>query len=59
LVGKPGGKRPLGKPEYRWVDSVKIDLKGTGWEVVDWKHLAHGRHKWWAVVYTAVNLHIP
>jgi hypothetical protein len=35
-VGKPEGKRPLGKPSRRWVDSIKIDLRETGWDGIDW-----------------------
>jgi hypothetical protein len=35
LVGKPEGKRPLGRPRRRWVDNIKIDLRGTGWGGVD------------------------
>jgi hypothetical protein len=34
-VGKPEGKRPLGRPRRRWVDNIKIDLRETGWDVVD------------------------
>jgi hypothetical protein len=40
LVGKPKGKRPLGKPRRRWVDNIKIDLREIGWEGVDWIDLA-------------------
>jgi hypothetical protein len=43
LVGKPGGKSPLGRPRCRWKDTVKMDLKKTGWQCVDWIHLAHNR----------------
>jgi hypothetical protein len=39
-VGKPGGKRPLGKPTRRWEDSNKMNIKGTGWEYKDWIQLA-------------------
>jgi hypothetical protein len=40
LVGKPEGKRPLGKPRRRWVDNIKIDLRGIGWDGVDWIDMA-------------------
>jgi hypothetical protein len=36
LVGKPEGKRPLGRPRCRWVDNIKMDLRETGWDGVDW-----------------------
>jgi hypothetical protein len=36
LVGKPEGKRPLGRQRHRWVDSIKMDLRGIGWDGVDW-----------------------
>jgi hypothetical protein len=40
LVGKPEGKRPIGRPGGRWVDNVKTDLRGIGWNVMDWIDLA-------------------
>jgi hypothetical protein len=40
LVGKPGGKRPLGRSRRRWVDNIKMDLRETGWDGVDWIDLA-------------------
>jgi hypothetical protein len=40
LVGKPEGKRPLGRPRRRWVDNVKMDLRQIGWDGVDWIDLA-------------------
>jgi hypothetical protein len=42
LVGKPEGKRPLGRPRGRWVDNIKMDLREIGWGVMDWIDLAHG-----------------
>jgi hypothetical protein len=50
LVGKPEGKRPLGKPRCRWADSIKIDLLQIGWGGVDWIGLAQDRDKWRALV---------
>jgi hypothetical protein len=41
LFEKPKGKRPLGSSRRRWVDNIRINLKRTGWEVVDWIHLPH------------------
>jgi hypothetical protein len=43
LVGKPEGKRPLGRPRRRWEDNIRIDLRKIGWEDVDWIHLAPDR----------------
>jgi hypothetical protein len=40
LVGKPQGKRPLGRPRRRWVDNIKMDLREVGWDVMDWIDLA-------------------
>jgi hypothetical protein len=45
LVGKPEGKRPLGRPRRRWVDNIKIDLLEIGWGGVDWICLAQDRDK--------------
>jgi hypothetical protein len=41
LVGKPEGRRPLGRPRHRWVDSTENDLRGIGWNGMDWIDLAH------------------
>jgi hypothetical protein len=43
LVGKPEGKRPLGRPRRRWIDNIKMDLLEIGWNVVDWIGLAQDR----------------
>jgi hypothetical protein len=45
LVGKPEGKRPLGRPRHRWVDNIKMNLLEIGWGVVDWIGLAQARDK--------------
>jgi hypothetical protein len=45
LVGKPAGKRPLGRPRRRWIDNNKIDLTETGWDGMDWIDLAQDRNK--------------
>jgi hypothetical protein len=58
-VGKPEGKRPLGRPRRRWVDSIKIDLRETGWEGMDWIDLVQDRGQWRALVNTAMNLRVP
>jgi hypothetical protein len=58
LVGKPEGKRPLGRPRRRWEDNIKIDLQ----EVVgggDWMELAQDRDRWQALVNTVMNFQVP
>jgi hypothetical protein len=56
LVGKPDGKRPLGRPRRRWVDNIKMDLREVGW---DWIDLAQGRVRWRAYVNAVMNLRVP
>jgi hypothetical protein len=46
LVGKPEGKRPLGRPRRRWEDSIKMDLKRIGWGGTDWIDLTQNRDQW-------------
>jgi hypothetical protein len=55
LVGKPGGKRQLGRPWHKWQDHIRKDLKEIGWEVLNWIHLARDRDQWRAVVKTVMN----
>jgi hypothetical protein len=45
-VGKPEGKRPLGRPRHRWVDNIRMDLGEVGWGDVDWIGLAQDRNRW-------------
>jgi hypothetical protein len=59
LVGKPEGKRPLGRPRRRWVDNIKMDLTEIGWDGMDWIDLAEGRDQWRALVNTVMNLRVP
>jgi hypothetical protein len=59
LVGKPEGRRPLGRPRRRWEDNIKIDLLGIGFGDVDWIHLAQDRYRWGALVNTMMNLRAP
>jgi hypothetical protein len=59
LVGKPEGKRPLGRPRRRWVDNIKMDLLKIDWCGVDWIGLAQDRDKWRAFVNVVMNLKVP
>jgi hypothetical protein len=56
LVGKPEGKRPLGRRRRRWVDNIKIDLGEIGWDGRDWIELAQDRDQWRAIVNTVMTL---
>jgi hypothetical protein len=58
-VGKPEGKRPLGRPRLRWVDNIKMDLREIGWDDIDWIGLAQDRDQWKVLVNTAMNLRVP
>jgi hypothetical protein len=58
-VGKPEGKRPLGRPRRRWVDNIKMDLRETGCDGVDWIDMAQDRDLWRALVNTVLNLRVP
>jgi hypothetical protein len=59
LVGKPEGKRPLGRPTCRCVDNIKMDLLEIGWDGVDWIGLAQDRDKCRALVNAVMNLQVP
>jgi hypothetical protein len=59
LVGKPEGKTPLRRLRCRWVDNIKIDLRETGWDGVDWIDLAQYRDQWKVLVNTVMNLQVP
>jgi hypothetical protein len=59
LVGQPEGKRPLGRPRYRLVNNIKMDLRETGWDGMDWIELAQNRDQWRALVNTVMNLRVP
>jgi hypothetical protein len=58
LVGRPEGKRPLGRPRHRWEDGIKMDLREIGWGGVEWIHLAQDRDLWWALVNVVMNLRV-
>ncbi|KAJ4437758.1 hypothetical protein ANN_13696 [Periplaneta americana] len=56
LVGRPEGKRPLGRPRRRWEDNIKMDLREVGYDGRDWINLAQDRDQWRAYVRAAMNL---
>ena len=59
LVGKPAGKRRLGRPRRRWEDNVKMLLQKVGGCFEDWMELAQDRDRWWAPVSMVRNLRVP
>jgi hypothetical protein len=58
-VGKPDGKRPLGRPKRRWVDNIKINLGEIRWDGMDWINLAKDRDQWRALVNTVMTHRVP
>jgi hypothetical protein len=59
LVGKPEGKKPLGRPRCRWADNIKMDLREIGWGGMDWIDLTDDRDHWRAFVNAVMNLQGP
>ena len=59
LVGKPEGKRPLGRPRRRWMDNIKRDLQEVGGGCGDWMELPQDKDKWRALVSTVMNFGVP
>ena len=59
LVGKPEGKRPLGRPRRRWEDNIKMDLQEVGGSCGDWMELSQDRDRWRALVCTVRNIRVP
>ena len=59
LVGKPEGKRPLGRPRRRWEDNIKMDLQEIGGGSGDCMELAQDRDRWRALVSTVMNFRVP
>jgi hypothetical protein len=58
LVGRPEGKRPLGRPRHRWEDNIKMDLREIGIDGANWIRLAQDRVQWQAFVSTVMNLRV-
>jgi hypothetical protein len=59
LVGKPKGRKPLGRPRRRWEDNTKMDLQELGWGGMDWIDLVQDGDRWWALVNAVINLQVP
>jgi hypothetical protein len=59
LVGKPEGKRRLGRPRRRWVDNIEVDLRKIGWDGVDVIDLAQDRDQLRAPMNTVMNFRVP
>jgi hypothetical protein len=57
-MGKPEGKRPIGRPWRRWEDGIRMDIRETGWGSVDWIQLAQDRDRWLALVNMVMNLRV-
>ena len=58
-MGKPEGKRSLGRPRPRWEDNIKVDLKEVGCGDMDWNDLAQGSDRWRALVSTVMYIRVP
>jgi hypothetical protein len=59
LVGKPEGKRPLGRPRRRWVDYIKMDIREIGWDGMDWIDVVEDWDQWRALMNAVMNLPVP
>jgi hypothetical protein len=59
LVGRPEGRRPLGRPRRIWEDNIKMDLREIEFGDLDWIHWARDRDRWQALVNTVMNLRVP
>jgi hypothetical protein len=59
LMGKPERKRPLGRPRHMWVDNIKMDLRETEWDCMDWIDLVQDGDQWRGLVSSVMNLRVP
>jgi hypothetical protein len=58
FVGKPAGKRSLGRPRRKWEDSIKMDLREIGWDGVDWIDMAQDRDQWMVLMNAVLNFRV-
>jgi hypothetical protein len=58
LVGKPEGKRPLGRPRHRWLDNIRMDVREIVWGGMDWIDVVQDRDQWRALANTVMNLRV-
>ena len=59
LLGKPEGRKPLGRPRHKWVDNIRMDLQEVGCGYMDWIGLAQDRDRWRTLVSAVMNLRVP
>ena len=59
LVGKPEGRRPLGRPKHKCVDNIRMDLQEVGCRYIDWIGLAQDRDRWRTLVSAVMNFRVP
>ena len=59
MVGKPDGKRPLGRPRPKWENNIKMDLQEVSWDGTDWIYLAQDRDRWRTLMNAVINLRVP
>jgi hypothetical protein len=59
FIGKTEGRRPLGIPRHRWYGNIKTDLKGIGYEIVDWMYLTQDMDQWLVLVNIVMSLRVP
>jgi hypothetical protein len=59
LVGKQEGRRPLGRSRHRWLDNIKVDLRETGWDGLDWIDVAQDRDQWRGFANMVVSIWVP
>jgi len=59
LVGKPEGRRHLGRRRHKWEDNIRLDIREVGCGYVDWMELAQDRDRWRALVSAVMNLRVP
>jgi len=59
LLGKPEGRRPLGRPRRRWVDNIRMDIQEVGCGYMDWIGLAQDKNRWRTLVSAVMNLQVP